>query len=202
MGKANLTTMIRQLDDYKEFAKKIGFEEELTSAQPRLSSTQLSGFSAPPSTASRSSQGPVKPSQVSDGMEVPVYESIFVRDKSVTSVLAKLEKRLRMPFTLEMDFEIQQVTDLQFALLQENESKLGQYRDLVSSVRNTLTLNRESFDRQSLAKMLISLLPINAREPITLSFEGFKRNPVFKPEMEKMALFDQRRLLRQLLPKG
>ena len=109
---------------------------------------------------------------------------------------------MRHPFLIDMDYEIQQITDLQFALMQENVPKLAEYRAKVLMVRNTLALNRESFDRQSLAKLLISLLPTNAREPTLLSFETFKRNPVFKPEMEKMALFEQRRMLRQLLPKG
>ena len=206
LGLANLTSMTRQLEDYKSFAKKIGYDDELTSAQPRLSSTQISigsSTGAASSTgASGGSSGVIKPTQTSDGIEVPVYESFFVKDKSVASILQKMEKRMRLPFLLEMDYEIQQVTDLQFALMQENDPKLADYRARVLMVRNTLSLNREAFDRQSLAKMLISLLPVNAREPTLLSFENFKRNPVFKPEMEKMALFEQRRMLRQLLPKG
>ena len=201
LAKANLATMTRQLEDYREFARKIGFEEELTSAQPRMNSTQLSSLSFPSSSSSTGSQGPVKPAQISDGIEVPAYDSVFVKDKSVNSILQKMERRLRMPYILEMDFEIQQTTDLQFALMLENPSSMLEYRAQVLSVRNTLSLNRESFDRQSLAKVLISLLPINAREPTSLSFEAFKKNPVFRPEMEKMALFEQRRLLRQLLPK-
>ena len=202
LGRANLASMTRQLEDYREFAKKIGYDDDLTSAQPRLTSTQISSGSSASGRSLSSVQGPVKPTQTSDGMEVPVYESCFVKDKSVASILQKMEKRLRFPFQLEMDFEIQQVTDLQFALMQENDSNLLDFRAKVLSVRNTLSLNREAFDRQSLAKIMISLLPTNAREPILLSFENFKRNPVFKPEMEKMALFEQRRMLRQLLPKG
>ena len=195
--------MRRQLEDYREFARKIGYEEEMTSAQPRMSSTQISsGSSTSANNSSVGSQGPVKPTQASDGMEVPVYESSFIKDKSAASILQKMEKRMRIPFVLDMDFELQQVTDLQFALVTENVPELADYRAKVLMVRNTLTLNRESFDRQSLAKILISLLPTNAREPTLLSFETFKRNPVFKPEMEKMALFEQRRMLRQLLPKG
>lgn len=201
LDKANLATMTRQLEDYREFARKIGFDDEITSAQPRMNSTQLSSCSARSVSSSSGSQGQVKPVQISDGMEVPVYDSSFVKDKSVNSILQKMERRLRMPYVLEMDYEIQQTTDLQFALMSEHPSSLLEYRAQVLSVRETLALNRESFDRQSLAKILISLLPTNAREPTTLSFEGFKKNPVFRPEMEKMALFEQRRLLRQLLPK-
>lgn len=202
LGKANLDSMTRQLENYRDFAKSIGYDDELTSAQPRLSSTQISSGSSTSGFSSGSLQGGVKPTQTSDGMEVPVYESCFVKEKSVASILQKMERRVRSPFLLEMDYEIQQVTDLQFALMHENDLKLANFRAKVLSVRSTLTLNREAFDRQSLAKLLISLLPTNAREPILLSFENFKRNPVFKPEMEKMALYEQRRLLRQLLPKG
>lgn len=202
LGLANLEAMTRQLNECREFAKKIGYDDEISSAQPRMSSTQLSSVSMGSSSLSLGSSGPVKPTQASDGIEVPVYESSFVKDKSVASILQKMEKRLRMPFLLEMDYELQQISDLQFALLQENQPKLADYRAKVVLVRNTLSLNRESFDRQSLAKLLISLLPTNAREPTLLSYEGFKKNPVFKPEMEKMALFEQRRMLRQLLPKG
>ena len=169
---------------------------------PRLSSTQLSIASTGSIGSTAGSSGSVKPTQTSDGIEVPVYESFFVKDKSVASILQKMEKRMRLPFLLEMDYEIQQVTDLQFALMQENDQKLADYRAKVVTVRNTLSLNREAFDRLSLAKLLISLLPVNAREPTLMSYENFKRNPVFKPEMEKMALFEQRRMLRQLLPKG
>lgn len=146
--------------------------------------------------------GPSKPSQISDGIQIPMYESMFVKEKSVASILKKLESRLRMPFVLELDFELQQITDLQFALSVENPTDMTEYKNRVVTLRNYVILNRQFMDRQSLAKELISLLPSMAKSASMMALDGFKKNATFKPEMEKMALFESRRQMFELLPKG
>ena len=54
--------------------------------------------------------------QFSDCRYMPSYTSQYVRDKSAGAILQKMEAHLRNPFLLDMDLQIQAVTELQFSL--------------------------------------------------------------------------------------
>ena len=54
--------------------------------------------------------------QFSDRRYMPSYTSQYVKDKSAGAILQKMEAHLRNPFLLDMDLQIQAVTELQFSL--------------------------------------------------------------------------------------
>ena len=75
------------------------------------------------------------------------------------------------------------------------------YKTEVILVRKTIIAQQEFLDRLSLAKMLAKLLPSAARVATESALESFRKNPVFKTEMEKPASYATRQRMRMLLPK-
>ena len=70
---------------------------------------------------------------------MPSYDSIFVKEKTPAVLLSRLESRLRHPFMLEMEYEMQALNELQFALQQE--TTMVQYKAEVMTLRNLLMVN-------------------------------------------------------------
>ena len=79
--------------------------------------------------------------QFSDNRHMPSYESSFIKEKTPGALLARLESRLRNPFTLDMEFEMQFLMDLQFALQVDKSQKMDQYKIEVNNLRNLLSIN-------------------------------------------------------------
>ena len=70
---------------------------------------------------------------------MPSYDSIFIKEKTPAVLLSRLESRLRHPFMLEMEYEMQALNELQFALQQE--TTMVQYKTEVMTMRNMLMVN-------------------------------------------------------------
>ena len=77
--------------------------------------------------------------QFSDSRHMPAYDSIFIKEKTPGVLLSRLESRLRHPFTIEMEYEMQALNELQFALQQENT--MVKYMAEVNTMRNLLMVN-------------------------------------------------------------
>ena len=77
--------------------------------------------------------------QFSDSRHMPAYDSVFVREKTPGVLLSHLESRLRHPFMIEMEYEVQALNELQFALQQENT--MLKYAAEVTAMRNLLMVN-------------------------------------------------------------
>ena len=79
--------------------------------------------------------------QFSDNRHMPSYESSFIKEKTPGALLGRLEARLRNPFTLDMEYEMQSLMDLQFALQADPSPKMTQYKMEVTNLRSLLSIN-------------------------------------------------------------
>ena len=128
---------------------------------------------------------------------MPAYDSVFVKEKTPGVLLSRLEARLRHPFTIDMEYEMNALNELLFALQQENS--MAKYMAEVTVLRNMLMVNVGWLDRFDLAKNLSTLLPANSRKAIVAGIESYKKSPIFKAEMEKTANFENRKRMNDLL---